>query len=65
MFTNVNGVVYIHPTQLLLLLETRAKLIAEKTAEPGKDLPATERLRGQRLELLSLIKQIKEAQDAA
>ena len=60
-FTTVNGIAYIDPSCFLQFLEGRAKLIAEKTAEPGLDALATERLRGQRLELLSQLKQIQEA----
>lgn len=64
MFTVVNGVLYIQPVHLLQLLEERARVIAERTAEPGLDALTTERLRGQRLETLTLISQITEAQDA-
>jgi len=64
MFINVNGVTYIHPEQLLQSLNIRVKLLTEKTAEPGRDSMTTELLRGQRLELMTLIKQIKEASNA-
>jgi len=59
--TTVNGVIYIDRSCFLQMLADRAKLIAEKTAEPGLDSLMTERLRGQRLELVSLLQQLTEA----
>ena len=61
--TAVNGVIYIDRSCFLQMLADRAKLIAEKTAEPGLDSLTTERLRGQRLELVSLLQQLTEADD--
>lgn len=64
-WTQVNGIWYIDPSYFLPCLEERAKLIAEKAADSiGLDSISTERLRGQRLELQAILKQLKEANNA-
>lgn len=60
-FTAINGLRYIDPGQFLIYLENRARLLAEKTAEPGLDQSTTELLRGERTALLLLHREIKEA----
>ena len=57
----ISGAKYIDHSYYLQMLSDRAKLIAEKTAEPGLDQLTTERLRGQRLEICSQLKQLTEA----
>ena len=54
---------YIDPVRFLQLLEERVSLLGERIAVPGIDYPTTEGLRGRRLELQTLIQQIKEHLD--
>jgi hypothetical protein len=56
-----NGVKYIDPDQLLQRLNERARLLAERTAQPGLEQATTEGLRGQRVALLALIQELTEA----
>lgn len=51
---------YIDPMHFLQFLEERVRLLGEKIAAPGIDHPTTEGLRGRRLELQTLVQQIKE-----
>ena len=52
---------HIHPNKLLQLLDNRAKVFAERASQPGLPLTETEIIRGQRLEALSIAKEIREA----
>jgi len=54
---------YIDPVHFLQLLEERVSLLGERIAVPGIDYPTTEGLRGRRLELQTLIQQLKEHLD--
>ena len=54
---------YIDPVRFLQLLEERVSLLGERIAVPGIDYPTTEGLRGRRLELQTLIQQLKEHLD--
>jgi hypothetical protein len=59
----VGGRVVIDPDTLLGFLQYRATILAERTAEPNLDPVRTELLRGQRVALLALIKDITETID--
>ena len=54
---------HIDPVHFLQFLEERASLLGERIAVPGIDHPTTEGLRGRRLELQTLIQQLKECLD--
>jgi len=55
------GGLYIDSDKLLQLLQDRARVYAEKAAEPGLDPVKTELWRGQRLEALKLELDLREA----
>jgi len=59
--TLVCGTWYIDPVRFLQCLEERVRLVTERIAVPGTDLPTTESLRGRRAELINLIQQLTEA----
>lgn len=50
---------YIDGDKLLQFLQERVKIITEQTATPGLKIKLTERLRGQRVELLNLTNQLE------
>lgn len=56
----INNTWYIDAVQFLHVLDERARLVTERIAVPGVDLPTTEGLRGRRGELLTLIQQLTE-----
>ena len=57
----INNIWYIDVMQFLQVLDERARLVTERIAVPGVDLPTTEGLRGRRGELITLIQQLTES----